>query len=105
MDTVLLILLTNDLVDFFVCLFFQAFIPVTPQILSLTPDFSTEMLYLKWKDGGSAFPFDLDATWQIEVLRKETLERVAQVSPVFMIIHMLFFFIFEEVPLKVGTVL
>ncbi|XP_019373484.1 PREDICTED: leukemia inhibitory factor receptor [Gavialis gangeticus] len=57
-----------------------SFVPLTPQILSLTPDFSTEMLYLKWKDGGSAFPFDLDATWQIEVLRKETLERVTQVT-------------------------
>ncbi|XP_062456609.1 leukemia inhibitory factor receptor [Rhea pennata] len=57
-----------------------SFVPLTPHILSLTPDFSTSTLNLKWSDNGSVFPYGLDAFWQIEILRKETMEKVAQVT-------------------------
>ncbi|XP_027490546.1 leukemia inhibitory factor receptor [Corapipo altera] len=56
------------------------FIPVTPRILSLTPDFSTSTLNLKWSDNGSVFPDGLGAVWQIQILRKETMEKVTQVT-------------------------
>lgn len=46
-----------------------SFVPLAPRILSLTPDFSTFTLTLKWSDNGSAFPYGLDASWEIEVLR------------------------------------
>ncbi|XP_067401653.1 leukemia inhibitory factor receptor isoform X2 [Emydura macquarii macquarii] len=51
-------------------------IPFTPQILSLSPDFSSYTLYLKWNDSGSVFPYGLDASWQIQILHKETMETV-----------------------------
>ncbi|KAM7166977.1 leukemia inhibitory factor receptor isoform 2-T4 [Macrochelys suwanniensis] len=51
-------------------------IPLTPQILNLNADFSTYTLYLKWNDGGSVFQHELDASWQIQILRKETMETV-----------------------------
>ncbi|XP_072215228.1 leukemia inhibitory factor receptor-like [Excalfactoria chinensis] len=57
-----------------------SFVPFTPRILSLTPDFSTFTLTLKWSDNGSAFPYGLDASWEIEVLRKETMEDVTRES-------------------------
>uniref|UniRef100_A0A8B9PL09 Leukemia inhibitory factor receptor n=1 Tax=Apteryx owenii TaxID=8824 RepID=A0A8B9PL09_APTOW len=57
-----------------------SFVPLTPHILSLTPDFSTSTLNLKWSDNGSVFPYGLDAFWQIEILRKETMEKVTQVT-------------------------
>ncbi|NWJ08652.1 LIFR factor, partial [Crypturellus undulatus] len=56
-----------------------SFIPLAPHILSLTPDFSTSTLNLKWSDNGSVFPYGLDAFWQIEILRKETMEKVTEV--------------------------
>ncbi|XP_009875293.1 PREDICTED: leukemia inhibitory factor receptor-like, partial [Apaloderma vittatum] len=56
-----------------------SFVPLTPRILSLTPDFSTSTLNLKWSDNGSIFPYGLDAFWQIQILRKETMEKVTQV--------------------------
>ncbi|XP_034630424.1 leukemia inhibitory factor receptor isoform X1 [Trachemys scripta elegans] len=52
-------------------------IPLTPQILNLSADFSTYTLYLKWNDSGSVFQYELDASWQIQILHKETLETVA----------------------------
>ncbi|KAM6187921.1 leukemia inhibitory factor receptor-like [Sarcoramphus papa] len=55
-----------------------SFVPLTPHILSLTPDFSTSTLNLKWSDNGSVFPYGLDAFWQIEILRKEAMEKVTQ---------------------------
>uniref|UniRef100_A0A8C9F713 Leukemia inhibitory factor receptor n=1 Tax=Pavo cristatus TaxID=9049 RepID=A0A8C9F713_PAVCR len=57
-----------------------SFVPLTPRILSLTPDFSTFTLTLKWSDNGSAFPYGLDASWEIEILRKETMEDVTRES-------------------------
>ncbi|NXF05027.1 LIFR factor, partial [Smithornis capensis] len=56
------------------------FVPVTPRILSLTPDFATSTINLKWSDNGSVFPYGLDAFWQIQILRKETMEKVTEVS-------------------------
>ncbi|XP_009459407.1 PREDICTED: leukemia inhibitory factor receptor-like, partial [Nipponia nippon] len=56
------------------------FVPLTPHILSLTPDFSTSTLNLKWSDNGSVFPYGLDAFWQIQILRKEAMEEVTQVT-------------------------
>ncbi|XP_075788631.1 leukemia inhibitory factor receptor [Pelodiscus sinensis] len=57
-----------------------SFIPLTPQILSLSPDFSTYTLYLEWNDSGSVFQYELDAHWQIQILRKETMETVTLVN-------------------------
>ncbi|NXX84322.1 LIFR factor, partial [Urocolius indicus] len=57
-----------------------SFVPFTPHILSLTPDFSTSTLNLKWNDNGSVFPYGLDAFWHIQILRKETMEKVTQVT-------------------------
>uniref|UniRef100_U3IIJ1 Leukemia inhibitory factor receptor n=1 Tax=Anas platyrhynchos platyrhynchos TaxID=8840 RepID=U3IIJ1_ANAPP len=57
-----------------------SFIPLAPHILSLTPDFPTSTLTLKWSDNGSIFPYGLDAFWQIEILRKETMEKVTEVT-------------------------
>ncbi|OXB60511.1 hypothetical protein ASZ78_009727, partial [Callipepla squamata] len=57
-----------------------SFVPLTPHILSLTPDFSTSTLTLKWSDNGSTFPYGLDASWQIEILRKEPMENVTHES-------------------------
>ncbi|KFO10380.1 Leukemia inhibitory factor receptor, partial [Balearica regulorum gibbericeps] len=57
-----------------------SFVPLTPRILSLTPDFSTSTLNLKWIDNGSVFPYGLDAFWQIQILRKEVMEKVTQVT-------------------------
>uniref|UniRef100_A0A8C8STP6 LIF receptor subunit alpha n=1 Tax=Pelusios castaneus TaxID=367368 RepID=A0A8C8STP6_9SAUR len=59
---------------FFPLFLFEVLIPFTPQILSLSPDFASYTLYLKWNDSGSVFPYDLDASWQIQILRKETME-------------------------------
>nr|XP_009477633.1 PREDICTED: leukemia inhibitory factor receptor [Pelecanus crispus] len=57
-----------------------SFVPLTPHILSLTPDFSTSTLNLKWSDNGSVFPYGLDAFWQIQILRKEAMEKVTQAT-------------------------
>uniref|UniRef100_A0A6G1RH20 Leukemia inhibitory factor receptor alpha n=1 Tax=Hypotaenidia okinawae TaxID=2861861 RepID=A0A6G1RH20_9GRUI len=57
-----------------------SFVPLAPHNLSLTPDFSTSTLNLKWIDNGSHFPYGLDAYWQIQVLRKEVKEQVTQVT-------------------------
>ncbi|NXD55510.1 LIFR factor, partial [Corvus moneduloides] len=57
-----------------------SFVPATPHILSLTPDFPTSTLNLKWSDNGLVFPYGLDALWQIQILRKEAMEEVTQVT-------------------------
>ncbi|XP_074667753.1 leukemia inhibitory factor receptor [Strix aluco] len=57
-----------------------SFVPLAPRILSLTPDFSTSTLNLKWSDNGSVFLYGLDAFWQIQILRKEAMEKVTQVT-------------------------
>lgn len=74
-------MLTNDSNMVFSPSLFQGFVPLAPRILSLTPDFSTSTLKLKWSDNGSVFPYGLGAFWQIQILRKEAMEKVTQVSP------------------------
>uniref|UniRef100_A0A8C0GHP6 Leukemia inhibitory factor receptor n=1 Tax=Chelonoidis abingdonii TaxID=106734 RepID=A0A8C0GHP6_CHEAB len=59
---------------------FQALIPLTPQILNLSADFSTYTLYLTWNDSGSVFQHELDASWQIQILYKETMETVTLIN-------------------------
>ncbi|XP_053265053.1 leukemia inhibitory factor receptor [Podarcis raffonei] len=54
-----------------------AFVPPTPLIHNLTANFSTDILTLEWYDGGSAFPMEMEATWQIQILRKDPMEEVA----------------------------
>uniref|UniRef100_A0A8B9G6E4 Leukemia inhibitory factor receptor n=1 Tax=Amazona collaria TaxID=241587 RepID=A0A8B9G6E4_9PSIT len=56
------------------------FVPLTPRILSLTPDFSTSTLNLKWSDNGLIFPYGLDAFWQIQILRKEPGTNIRRVT-------------------------
>ncbi|KAF7243988.1 Leukemia inhibitory factor receptor [Varanus komodoensis] len=54
-----------------------SFIPPTPKIHSLTPNYITDKLDLEWYDGGSAFPYEIDATWEIQILRKDPMVEVA----------------------------
>lgn len=54
-----------------------SFVPPTPHISSLTPDFSKDTLFLGWSDGGAVFPQKLSATWEIQILRKDPMEEVA----------------------------
>lgn len=72
---------------------FQVFVPLTPRILSLTPDFSTSTLNLKWSDNGLIFPYGLDAFWQIQILRKEATEKVTQVGPFLSLLKMYTYFL------------
>ncbi|XP_008577958.1 PREDICTED: leukemia inhibitory factor receptor [Galeopterus variegatus] len=51
-------------------------IPDTPEVLSLSADFSTSTLYLKWNDKGSVFPRHSNVIWEIKILRKESMELV-----------------------------
>ncbi|XP_044286992.1 leukemia inhibitory factor receptor-like [Varanus komodoensis] len=54
-----------------------ALLSPTPQIHRLTPNFISDMLEVEWYDGGSVFLEEMDATWQIQILRKELTEEVA----------------------------
>lgn len=54
----------------------MSFIPDAPEILSLSADFPTSTLHLKWKDRGSVFPRHLNVIWEIKILRKENMEVV-----------------------------
>ncbi|XP_053152319.1 leukemia inhibitory factor receptor-like [Hemicordylus capensis] len=53
-------------------------VPLTPRIERLSANFSTQTLILEWKDGGAAFPYELDALWEIQILRKDPMEEVAR---------------------------
>ncbi|KAL8203965.1 UNVERIFIED_CONTAM: hypothetical protein K2H54_065723, partial [Gekko kuhli] len=53
------------------------YVPLTPNILNLTADFSTRTLNLAWNDGSSTVPFPMDATWEIQILYKDPMETVA----------------------------
>lgn len=55
-------------------------VPDTPEILSLSADFSTSTLQLKWNDKGSALPYPSNATWEVKVLQNPRTEPVALVS-------------------------
>lgn len=59
---------------------FEALFPATPEILSLSADFSTSTLLLKWNDGGSALPHPSNATWEIKVLQNTSAEPIKLVS-------------------------
>ncbi|XP_062984206.1 leukemia inhibitory factor receptor [Elgaria multicarinata webbii] len=52
-------------------------VPRAPVILRLTPNFFSDTFELEWYDGGSDFPYEMDATWQIQILRKDPMEEVA----------------------------
>ncbi|XP_062067663.1 leukemia inhibitory factor receptor isoform X1 [Lepus europaeus] len=51
-------------------------IPETPEILSLSADYSTSTLSIRWNDRGSAVPRHSHVIWEIKVLRKESMELV-----------------------------
>ncbi|XP_060617394.2 leukemia inhibitory factor receptor [Anolis sagrei] len=57
-----------------------AFVPPTPHIHRLTPDFISDTLELEWYDRGSDFEHDLDATWEIQILYKDPMEEVALIT-------------------------
>lgn len=59
---------------------FSVFVPPTPHNVQLTADFPTGTLNLEWDDGGSTFPFQLDATWEIQILRNDPMVTAALVS-------------------------
>ncbi|XP_054842132.1 leukemia inhibitory factor receptor-like [Eublepharis macularius] len=54
-----------------------SYVPITPQIRNLTANSSARTLNLEWNYGGLLVPFDMDATWQIRILRKDPIETVA----------------------------
>ncbi|KAM5168096.1 leukemia inhibitory factor receptor isoform 1-T3 [Callospermophilus lateralis] len=55
-------------------------VPDTPEILSLSADFSTSTLHLMWNDKGSVFPYHSNVIWEIKILRKESMELVKLVT-------------------------
>ncbi|XP_076973134.1 leukemia inhibitory factor receptor isoform X3 [Tamandua tetradactyla] len=55
-------------------------IPDTPEVLNLSADFSTSTLHLKWNDKGSVFPHHSDIFWEIQILRKKSMEIVELVT-------------------------
>lgn len=52
-------------------------VPPMPHIRRLTPDFLADTLILEWYDGGSLFPYKIESSWQIQILRKDPMEEVA----------------------------
>ncbi|KAM6474184.1 leukemia inhibitory factor receptor isoform 1-T2 [Liasis olivaceus] len=52
-------------------------VPQMPHIHRLTPDFLADRVILEWYDGGSVLPYEIDSTWQIQILRKDPMEEVA----------------------------
>lgn len=59
---------------------FLAFIPDAPEVLSLSADFATSTLHLKWTDKGSAFSYPSKATWEVKVLQHPHMEPIKLVS-------------------------
>ncbi|XP_036919102.1 leukemia inhibitory factor receptor [Sturnira hondurensis] len=57
-----------------------SFIPDTPEILDLSADFPASTLHLKWNDKGSLFPHHANVTWEVKVLRKDSMEVVKSVT-------------------------
>ncbi|XP_070599524.1 leukemia inhibitory factor receptor [Erythrolamprus reginae] len=53
------------------------FVPPMPHIHKLTPDYIADTSILEWNDGGSAFPYQIDSSWQIQILRKDPMEEIA----------------------------
>ncbi|XP_042546453.1 leukemia inhibitory factor receptor isoform X1 [Dipodomys spectabilis] len=53
-----------------------SFIPDTPEILNFSADFPTSTLFLEWNDKGSAFPYHVNVTWEIKILRTERRELI-----------------------------
>ncbi|KAH0627898.1 hypothetical protein JD844_008452 [Phrynosoma platyrhinos] len=56
------------------------FVPPTPRIHRLTPDFISDTLELEWYDGGSNFPYEIDASWEIQILYKDPMEEVTLIT-------------------------
>ncbi|XP_020651367.3 leukemia inhibitory factor receptor [Pogona vitticeps] len=56
----------------------KALVPTTPQIHELTPDYISDTLEVKWYEGGSAFPYELNAIWEIHILHKKPLKEAAR---------------------------
>ncbi|KAJ7335039.1 hypothetical protein JRQ81_012980 [Phrynocephalus forsythii] len=54
-----------------------ALVPPTPQIHTLTAEYISDTLKVEWYDGGSAFPNEMEATWEIQVLNKNPLKEAA----------------------------
>ncbi|XP_057645538.1 leukemia inhibitory factor receptor [Chionomys nivalis] len=57
-----------------------SFIPDAPEVLSLSADFATSTLHLKWTDKGSAFPYPLKVTWEVKVLQHPRMEPIKSES-------------------------
>lgn len=57
-----------------------SFIPDAPEVLSLSADFATSTLHLKWTDKGSAFSYPSKATWEVKVLQHPSMEPIKLVS-------------------------
>uniref|UniRef100_A0A8C5KWU1 Leukemia inhibitory factor receptor n=1 Tax=Jaculus jaculus TaxID=51337 RepID=A0A8C5KWU1_JACJA len=55
-------------------------IPNTPEILTLSADFSTSTLYLTWDDRSCAFAHHSKVTWEIKVLRTPRMELINLVT-------------------------
>uniref|UniRef100_A0A6J0TS08 Leukemia inhibitory factor receptor n=1 Tax=Pogona vitticeps TaxID=103695 RepID=A0A6J0TS08_9SAUR len=55
-------------------------VPPSPHIERLTPNYISDTFELEWYDGGSAFPYEMDATWEIQILYKDPMEEVDRVT-------------------------
>ncbi|KAM4707178.1 leukemia inhibitory factor receptor [Discoglossus pictus] len=54
-----------------------AFIPHTPEVISLTSDPESDTLYAEWSVNSSAFINGVEVDWEVQVLRSENLDLVA----------------------------
>uniref|UniRef100_A0A2D4H9G9 Fibronectin type-III domain-containing protein n=2 Tax=Micrurus lemniscatus lemniscatus TaxID=129467 RepID=A0A2D4H9G9_MICLE len=52
-------------------------VPLMPHIHSLTSDYIADTSILEWYDGGSVFQYQIDFSWQIQILRKDPMEEIA----------------------------
>ncbi|XP_032068964.1 leukemia inhibitory factor receptor [Thamnophis elegans] len=53
------------------------FVPQMPQIHGVARDYIADTAILEWYDGGSVFQYQIDSSWQIQILRKDPMEEVA----------------------------
>ncbi|KAG8131157.1 putative Leukemia inhibitory factor receptor protein [Naja naja] len=52
-------------------------VPLMPRIHNLTSDYIADTSILEWYDGGSVFQYQIDSSWQIQILRKDPMEEIA----------------------------
>ncbi|ETE69096.1 Leukemia inhibitory factor receptor [Ophiophagus hannah] len=52
-------------------------VPLMPRIHNLTSDYIADTSILEWYDGGSIFQYQIDSSWQIQILRKDPMEEIA----------------------------